>query len=692
MRPPAATPAQAAPRWSRFLQPDQHPRHSELVAAAATVAVLAHLLLAQLTLLLAAVFALTSRMSQWRVSWLTGPAGAGLIWTLAIGPGAAASGLAAGPWQILRYFAGATGSPGRILHPQRAFAGIGHWLPRQLPLALLLASAEAGLAWWLSRRRAAERVQARPGLIVAVRRRWSAALIRSGGVVTRDGGCLGVDAVTGKPATLSWLEAEGGVLCRTAAGSLRPAGPDEPLARACFQLAHAGLRRRKPVIVVDLTGSPWLPSWLQAACAGAGAPLRSFGPAGPGYYEPVRGGDPAQAAALVMTMIDWAGIPDQHRRTCAAYLADAFAVLAAGPAGPRVPVLADLAGLLTPGALRERLAAVPAHHPRRAALADRASAAASQAEADPAALAEAAAQLSALCSSGPGRWLSPGPARISLGQAVRDRAVVAFWLDHAADGRTARMIASLVAADLMAVGAELGRIQVAGDALVWIHGCEVLDERLLTELVARGAAAGIAVQLSTASPGGADRLAEAVNVLAVPGQGDQALAARFAAIAGRGADGSAAAGAAGAGGPGTTGATPDRMAGAGPAGFPGAGAAGGAARGPDWLPVKGGFTLLVKGPKPRLLAQCRAVPGGPPAGALDGGLPGTGLIGRAMAGAGLARAGSLASRLPGRPGGGRPASDFPANGFPASDRPASDRPGGGVPGGGVPGDGRGRQR
>jgi hypothetical protein len=575
MRPLAASFTQPAPRRSRYLIPAQTPHRGELVAAAATVAVLAHLFLAQLTLVLAAGFQVTSRLSRWRPEWLAVPAGAGLVWTLAIGPGAAAAGLVAGPRRILGYLAGAIGSPGRILHPQRAFAGVTHWLPSQLPLALLLAAAEAGLLWWLDWLHAEERGlgPARPGLIVAVRRRWTAASIRSGGVVTRDGGCLGVDAATGRPAAISWQEAGRGVLCAGPAGLSGPAsppgaaglvgeagllvaaassgaaGPDGMLADTCFMLAHAGIRRRKPVIVVDLTGSQWLRFALDAACAAADAPLRCFGASGRGYYEPVRGGDPAQATSLVMGMIDWTGVADQQRLTCAAYLADAFAVLAAAPADPRTPVLDDLASLLTPDALWARVGRIPVHHPRRAALADRVGVCTSQAEADPAALRTAAGQLASLRSSALGHWLAPGPARISLGQAVRDRAVVAFWLDQAAHDRPARMVASLVACDLMAVCAELSRIPVPGDGLAWVHGCEGLPDQMLAGLVARGAAAGIAVQLSTASAAAADRLTESANVLVAPGQ-------------------------------------------------------------PDGDAADGSFTLLVKGPQPRLLPHCRSVPGG----------------------------------------------------------------------------------
>jgi hypothetical protein len=605
------------PSRPRSVRPARAPGRSELAAALGTAAVLAHLLVAQLTLVLAIAFQLTSRLTRWQPSWLAGPAGAGLVWTLAVSPAPAARDLAAGPRQILAYFAGAIGSPGRILHPQRAFAGITHWLPGQLPLALLLGAAEAGLLWWLEWLQAGRpgRRQARPGLIVAARRRWTIASIRSGGVVTRDGGCLGVDTSTGRPAEVSWPEAEGGVLCTaqgsslgpddtaepagppTLAGPLALAGPAAMLAQTCFLLAHAGIRRRKPVIVVDLTGSRWLPAALSAACASADAPLRCFGEPGQGYYEPIRGGEPSQAAALVMGMIDWTGVADPHRRTCAAYLADAFAVLAAAPGDPRVPVLDELASLLTPDGLRARLGRVPAFHPRRGALADRVSVCAGQFEADPAALTAAAAQLTELRSAPDGRWLAPGPARISLGQAVRDRAVVAFWLDQAGQGGPARMIASLVARDLMAVCAELARVPVPGDALAWIHGCEVLEERMLTHLIARGTGAGIAVQLSTASGAAAARLADAANVMVASGPADPALVAQAAGLApdraGSGPDGRPAEG---------TRPAPDY-----PFSLPGEYHDGGPGSG---LAADGSFTLLVKGPQPRMLPLCQPVPGG----------------------------------------------------------------------------------
>src|ERR1700722_17860976 len=188
----ATATADREPRRPRPLSPGDTPRRGELAAALAAAGLLTHLLLAQLTLLLTVALDLTGRMARWRPLWLAGPAAAGFLWVLAVGPARALAGFTAGPHQVLGYLAGAAGQPARVLHPARAFAGFGRWLPRQAPFALILAPAEAAVAGWLRARRTSERgLPPRPGLIVAVRRLGTAAWVRSGGAVTRTGACLG---------------------------------------------------------------------------------------------------------------------------------------------------------------------------------------------------------------------------------------------------------------------------------------------------------------------------------------------------------------------------------------------------------------------------------------------------------------------------------------------------------------------
>src|SRR6202034_1219092 len=109
---------------------------------------------------------------------------------------------------------------GHFLHLGPAFAGLSSWLPRQFPLALLAGPAEAGLASWLSWLHTDEwnMPPSRPGLFVVTRRAVAARSIRTGGVVTREGGCLGIAPGSGKRIALSWSEASYGVLaCRATA-------------------------------------------------------------------------------------------------------------------------------------------------------------------------------------------------------------------------------------------------------------------------------------------------------------------------------------------------------------------------------------------------------------------------------------------------------------------------------------------
>src|ERR1700722_7069147 len=89
------------PRRARQLVPAGLPRRGELIAVCAVLILLAHLLLAQLTLVLALVFAVAGKITRWRLCWLFAPAAAGLGWMLAAGPGEALAGFAAGPVSVL---------------------------------------------------------------------------------------------------------------------------------------------------------------------------------------------------------------------------------------------------------------------------------------------------------------------------------------------------------------------------------------------------------------------------------------------------------------------------------------------------------------------------------------------------------------------------------------------------------------
>jgi hypothetical protein len=602
MSAPAASAADPLPRRSalprrpgpvRPAGPGPSPR-GELTAALGVAALVAHLIFAQLTLLLLGFGLVTGRVSRWRPLWLAAPAAAGTLWVAAIGLSRAVAGFVAGPRQVTAYLAGAPGHPGRLLHVSTAFAGAGHWLPRQLPLALVAAAAEAAivarLGWPAGRRPDGDSGDSgdyRPGLVIAGRRRLSRAALATGGLITTDGLGLGLDPVSGRPAELSWAEADGGVL-------LICADP-EAAARASFPVAWAAARRRKSLIVIDFTGSQWLAETLSSACAAADAPLAPFSSAGPGCYEPFRSHPPGQAASLAAQMIDWTGSTEPQRQAGRRFLADAFAVLAATPAATApasralvtpvaatpaaATVLDGLVALLEPAALHGARSGAPDQLRRRAELAARVTGSAGALSDDPATAAALSGQLRRLAASGPGRWLRlPAAAAdlpISVGRAVRERGGVAFTLDRGTPDGPAAMVGRLAVADLAAVLRGLSELRLRGDGLAWIHGCEAVDPQILTELMTVGQATGTAVVLSTGSVAAAQQLVAAARVVVTAGPTDRAVAARLAELAK----------------------------------FRGEDAQSGLAERLSWQD-EDEFAVLVRGPRPRFLQSCRSVPAG----------------------------------------------------------------------------------
>ena len=529
------TEAEQMPRRARYLVPRGLPRRDEVLAACVVAAVLAHVLFAQLTILVAAALYLITRVTRWRLSWLTVPAAAGLAWTVAVGPRAAVAGFTAGPAQVADYLGASGHQADHLLHFTGAFAGMGNWLPRQLPLALLAGVAEAAVVGWLSWLHTDESDlrPARPGLIMAARRAATVRAIRVGGVVTRDGGCLGVAAGSGARVTLSWAEAAGGI---TVCGS---SGPD--VLTTGFQLVHAAVRRRKPVLAVDHTADPELTGKLAAVCAAAGAPLLVFGEeraigagARAACYEPFRHGAPARRAALIAAMLSWDGPGRHYRRSCVSYLEDVFELLDAAPGDPRVPVLDDVIHLLNPVAMRARMDYVPAAYPRREVLADRVGVSTSLVTAEPATIAEVDRQLRDLRASPFGRWLRPSPdgqaADIDLSRDVAERAVVLFRLGGPRPAGSCAMLTRLVCQDLLAAGAALDGIGVDGDGIVWLAECGALPRPPVTEMIARGRGTGLPVLAATTSAQVAADLADIVNVVVAHRMEDTTMAARLAAV------------------------------------------------------------------------------------------------------------------------------------------------------------------
>lgn len=635
-----------APRRFRSLAPAAS-RRGELAAALGVAVLLAHLLFAQLTLVLAVAFLAVGRVSRWHRLWLAVPAFAGLAWVLAIGPATAAAGFTAGPGRVWAYLAGAGHQPGRVLHLLAGYGGAAQWLPRQLPFALMAAAAEAAILGWLSQ--PGDSRQGAPGhragLIVAVRSRLSRAAMADGCAVTRDGCGVGLELASGRLAGICWPEAAGGVLA--------VAADEERATELAMPVAAAAIRRRKAVLIIDLSEAAAVTAAVTAACALADAPLTVFSAGAAARYEPFLDRQLGQAARLLAEMIDWGGVSGQQRQAAQRYLSAALAVLAAGTSAGQ-DILAGLGGVLQPSGLRARASALPAGDPRRVGLGQQADTAAGLLEADPDLAALLAAQLPVLSASplGRGLWpsargaaagsggtasLQPGPpataaAAIRLGHAVRDRQVVLFSLDHPRQGRAAAMVARLVLADLTAVLGRLRHRDLSGDSLVWVNGIEWVSPRALAGLLAPAPATGTAVLLSTARPEAAAGLAPAARVILAAGPAGADLARLLASLAGPAGPGLLAGARPPAGrgtlaGPGPVAAPGSHpLAVAGPAAG-GSGVSGGARAGevftrPGEEPGRPladllmrqpdrGFTLIARGDRARVLPGCLTIPAGP---------------------------------------------------------------------------------
>jgi hypothetical protein len=107
---------------------------------------------------------------------------------------------------------------------------------------------------------------------------------------------------------------------------------------------------------------------------------------------------------------------------------------------------------------------------------------------------------------------------------IRERAVAFFPLDQSRHGRSARMIANLVALDTAAVLAESRRLGTGGDGLAWFGEADAIAAPALAPLISTGAQAGLATVLSTGSAQAAGRLAAIANVLLIRGPADTSLA------------------------------------------------------------------------------------------------------------------------------------------------------------------------
>ena len=273
------------------------------------------------------------------------------------------------------------------------------------------------------------------------------------------------------------------------------------------------IARGRPVVAIDLKGSPTFAQELAAAAAAAGRPFRLWTIDGSSYWNPLANGN---ATELKDKLIATERFTEPHyQRAAERYVQLALQVMQ--EAAPERPVtLAGIVAMLEPA----RLAAATRKLPRERAESVRAYV--SNLTPDQiSAVRGLASRLAILTESHTGRYLGappPGdwPQTVDVRQALESDQVVLFSLNSSSYGQLAGQLGTLAVQDL--VTAAGNRLQSAGargvpprQAVVAIDEFSALGSDNVIALLARGREAGVGVLLATQELADLDRAARGLR-------------------------------------------------------------------------------------------------------------------------------------------------------------------------------------
>jgi type IV secretory pathway TraG/TraD family ATPase VirD4 len=259
----------------------------------------------------------------------------------------------------------------------------------------------------------------------------------------------------------------------------------------------------RPVVALDMKGSPAFARELGRAAAAAGRGLRVWTPDGPSHWNPLAHGN---ATALKDMLISTEQFSEPHyQRAAERYLQTALTVLHAAHPG-RPAQIHEVVAMMEPRRLASTLRNVPA--PLAARVADYLGGLTSDQESAARGL---GTRLALLSESTAGRYLAPGNGpTVDLATALEGGDVVLLSLNSSVYGKLAahlgalaiqdltssaghRLQAKSVPPDTVATHADLGPIP----ATVAIDEFSALGADNLLALLARGREAGVPVLLAT---------------------------------------------------------------------------------------------------------------------------------------------------------------------------------------------------
>jgi conjugal transfer pilus assembly protein TraD len=271
------------------------------------------------------------------------------------------------------------------------------------------------------------------------------------------------------------------------------------------------IARARPVVVIDMKGSPTFASSLAASARAAGRPFAMWTPDGPGHWNPLQHGNPTELKDKLMATERFT--EPHYQRAAERFVQTVLQVLA--NRAPSPPTLSAVVELMDPHRLRGALRQLSPELRERvqdylgSLTPDQLSA-----------VRGLQTRLAILTESHVGRYLEPGHGPpVDLRAALAGRQVVLFSLNSSTYGRLAGQLGTLAVQDLVcAAGHRLvaqGGGGPAEQGYVVIDEASVLSGDHMLALFARGRESGLGVLAATQELSDLDR--------AAPGLRDQVL-------------------------------------------------------------------------------------------------------------------------------------------------------------------------
>jgi conjugal transfer pilus assembly protein TraD len=278
----------------------------------------------------------------------------------------------------------------------------------------------------------------------------------------------------------------------------------------------AQIRRGRPVIAIDMKGSPGFAAQLEQAAAAAGRLVRMFTPDGPGHWNPLAHGN---ATALKDKLISTERFSEPHyQRAAERYVQTVLTILHARD--PETPARLDqVVALMEPRRLAASLRGVP--EPLAERVLDYLSGLTGDQVSAARGLGTRLALLSESCA---GPYLVPGgPAAhaIDVRAGLEGGDVILFSLNASVYGKLAAQLGALAIQDLVsASGYRLSRGAAPVPATIAIDEFSALGDDHVLALLARARESGISVLTATqemadlqrAAPGFRDQVLGIVGV------------------------------------------------------------------------------------------------------------------------------------------------------------------------------------